>query len=99
MLNQKVAKRFVRKVHLTTDLIKRLTDKLQYEETYARVMIKDKLNKIIQEFMRKSFTVEIDKDYNLTVLDENNNKAAKSTGENQLLGLAFTGCYCKFCKR
>ena len=92
------AKRFVRKVHLTTDLIKRLTDKLQYEETYARVMIKDKLNEIIQEFMRKSFTVEIDKDYNLTVLDENNNKAAKSTGENQLLGLAFTGAIANFAK-
>ena len=48
--------------------------------------------------MRKSFTVEIDKDYNLTVLDENNNKAAKSTGENQLLGLAFTGAIANFAK-
>jgi DNA sulfur modification protein DndD len=92
------AKRFVRKVELTTDLINRLTSKLNREETYARVMIRDKLNEIIKEFMRKSFKVEIDKDYKLTVFDENDNKAAKSTGENQLLGLAFTGAIAHFAK-
>ena len=48
--------------------------------------------------MRKNLTAEISKDYQLTLFDENKNPAAKSTGENQLLGLAFTGAIAHFAK-
>jgi DNA sulfur modification protein DndD len=48
--------------------------------------------------MRKQLTVEIDKNYRLKVKDENGNIAANSTGEKQMLGLAFTGAITAFAK-
>jgi DNA sulfur modification protein DndD len=90
------AKRFVRRAQITGDLIGHLQSKLNEEKEFARLAIKMKIDKIIKEFMRKNLTVRITEDYQLKVFDENNNEASKSTGENQLLGLAFTGAISAF---
>lgn len=92
------AKRFVKRAQVTADLINHLQAKLTSEEDFARVSIKKKIDGIIKQFMRKNLTVQIDKDYQLKVFDENRNEASKSTGENQLLGLAFTGAIAEFAK-
>ena len=92
------AKRFVKRAQVTADLISHLQKKLAHEEDFARISIKMKIDEIIKKFMRKNLTVQIDKDYQLKVFDENRNEASKSTGENQLLGLAFTGAIADFAK-
>ena len=94
----KNAKRYVKRSQFTSDLMSRLYSRLKNEEDDARLFIKLRLDKIIQKFMRKKLTAVIDKDYQLTLLDENKTPAAKSTGENQLLGLAFTGAIAYFAK-
>ncbi|MDA9670767.1 AAA family ATPase [Paracoccaceae bacterium] len=92
------AKRYVKRTQFTKDIIQRLSDRLEDEENYAKIMIKKRLDEIIKEFMRKNLTAVINKDYQLTLLDENKKPASKSTGENQLLGLAFTGAIAYFAK-
>lgn len=92
------AKRYVKRTQFTADIMSRLKSRLIDEELFARITIKQRLDKIIKEFMRKNLTAEISKDYQLTLFDENKNPAAKSTGENQLLGLAFTGAIAHFAK-
>jgi len=79
-------------------LINRLKDRLNDEELIARIEIKRKIDEIIQKFMRKILTVQIDQNYRLKVINEHGNEAAKSTGENQMLGLAFTGAIAAFAK-
>lgn len=92
------ARRYVKRAKFTKDIIERLRYRLEEEELFARVTIKKRLDTIIKEFMRKNLTVVINKDYQLTLLDQNKVPAAKSTGENQLLGLAFTGAIADFAK-
>jgi DNA sulfur modification protein DndD len=48
--------------------------------------------------MRKPATVKLDRHYQLKLFDETGVEVAKSTGENQLLGLAFTGAIAKYAK-
>ena len=92
------ARRYVKRKDLSQLLINRLKKRLEDEELFARVEIKMKIDDIIQRFMRKSLTVQLDANYRLKVMNENGNEAAKSTGENQMLGLAFTGAIAAFAK-
>ena len=48
--------------------------------------------------MRKPAKVKLDAQYQLRLYDESGREVAKSTGENQLLGLAFTGAIAKYAK-
>lgn len=92
------AKRYVKRAQLSGELISRLSARLEEEELVARVEIKRKIDNIINQFMRKRLTVIIDKNYRLKVLDENKKLFAPSTGEKQMLGLAFTGAIADFAK-
>ena len=92
------ARRYVKRKDLSQLLINRLKDRLNDEELIARIEIKRKIDEIIQKFMRKILTVQIDQNYRLKVINEHGNEAAKSTGENQMLGLAFTGAIAAFAK-
>ena len=92
------ARRYVKRKDLSQLLINRLKDRLNDEELIARIEIKRKIDVIIQKFMRKTLTVRIDHNYRLKVINEHGNEAAKSTGENQMLGLAFTGAIAAFAK-
>ena len=48
--------------------------------------------------MRKAANIKLDKHYQLRLYDETGSEVAKSTGENQLLGLAFTGAIANYAK-
>ena len=92
------AKRYVKRAQLSAALMARLESRLTEEEEDARSAIESEIDRIVQKFMRKSATVKLDKHYQLKLYDENGIEVAKSTGENQLLGLAFTGAIAKYAK-
>lgn len=92
------AKRFVKRAQITGALSERLKKRLDEEELFARIEIKKKIDHIIAAFMRKPLTVKIDANYRVSVKDENGNIAANSTGEKQMLGLAFTGAIADFAR-
>lgn len=92
------AKRFVKRAQLATALTARLETRLQQEEEAARHSIEQEIDSIVQSVMRKTVAVSLDKNYQLKLSDERGSEAAKSTGENQLLGLAFTGAIAKYAK-
>lgn len=92
------ARRYVKRAQLAAALTARLQARLEYEEEAARVAIEQDIDSIVQKFMRKPARVKLDKDYQLRLYDEKGSELAKSTGENQLLGLAFTGAIAKYAK-
>ena len=92
------AQRFVKRASLAAALTERLEGRLQDEEEAARSSIETEIDKIVQQVMRKSVSVTLDKDYRLRLTDQSGSEVAKSTGENQLLGLAFTGAIAKYAK-
>jgi DNA sulfur modification protein DndD len=92
------ARRFVKRAQLAAALTARLQARLQQEEEEARNAIEQVIDGIARRFMRKAVTVRLDKDYQLRLFDDKGVEVAKSTGENQLLGLAFTGAIAKYAK-
>jgi DNA sulfur modification protein DndD len=92
------ARRYVKRAQLSAALTARLDRRLKAEEEVARAAIEREIDAIVQKFLRKPATVKLDKDYQLRLFDENKFELAKSTGENQLLGLAFTGAIAKYAK-
>ena len=92
------ARRFVKRAQLAAALTARLEGRLKAEEEAARSAIETEIDAIVQKFMRKPARVRLDKDYQLRLFDERGIEIAKSTGENQLLGLAFTGAIAKYAK-
>lgn len=92
------ARRFVKRAQLAAALTSRLDQRLAAEEEAARKAIESEIDSIVQKFMRKPAKVKLDKDYQLRLFDERGIEIAKSTGENQLLGLSFTGAIAKYAK-
>lgn len=92
------ARRYVKRAQLAAALTARLQSRLGQEEEAARAAIEQDIDRIVQKFMRKPARVKLDKDYQLRLYDESGAELAKSTGENQLLGLAFTGAIAKYAK-
>jgi DNA sulfur modification protein DndD len=92
------ARRFVKRARLAAALTARLSSRLSVEEELAREAIERDIDAIVRKFMRKSATVKLDHDYQLRLHDDRGMESAKSTGENQLLGLAFTGAIAKYAK-
>jgi DNA sulfur modification protein DndD len=92
------AKRYVKRAQLSAALVSRLEGRLLLEEEAARAAIESEIDAIVQKFMRKPAKVKLDAQYQLRLYDEGGREVAKSTGENQLLGLAFTGAIAKYAK-
>tara|TARA_R110002072_G_scaffold271796_1_gene431797 strand:- start:469 stop:1653 length:1185 start_codon:yes stop_codon:yes gene_type:complete len=92
------ARRFVKRAQLAAALISRLEGRLKREEENARAAIENEISLITQKFMRKETSIRLDQNYQLRVYGEDGVELAKSTGENQLLGLAFTGAIAKYAK-
>jgi DNA sulfur modification protein DndD len=83
---------------LTSLLITSLKTKLNEELDSARKLINMLVKEIIEKTARKNFKVTIDQNFTVKLKDQWGNEMAKSEGENQLLGLAFTGALAKFAK-
>ena len=92
------ARRYVKRAQLSAALTNRLEERLKREEEQARKAIESEIDAIVQKFLRKPAKVSLDRNYQLLLHDERQIEMAKSTGENQLLGLAFTGAIAKYAK-
>lgn len=92
------ARRYVKRAQVAAALSARLKGRLDAEEEEARKAIEGQIDLIVQKFLRKPATVELDSDYQLRLFDEHGSELGKSTGENQLLGLAFTGAIAQYAK-
>lgn len=92
------ARRFLKRSRLAEALTARLKARLETEEEAARASIEHEIDKIVQRFMRKPAAVKLDRNYQLRLYDEGGDEIPKSTGENQLLGLAFTGAIANYAK-
>lgn len=98
VLKSNAARRFVKRAQLAAALTDRLSSRLSHEEEAARDAIERDIDAIVQKFLRKPASVKLDRDYQLRLYDDRGIESAKSTGENQLLGLAFTGAIAKYAK-
>ena len=83
---------------LAQQIRKSLTDRLETEIKLARNQINKYVSQIIEKTARKDFDVVVDKNFTVLLKDKFGSDMAKSEGENQLLGLAFTGALAKFAK-
>lgn len=92
------AKKFVVRRDFAETILNRLKLRLAEEEKSAKAIIKKFITEIIDKTSRKSFRVHMDENFTVTVRNSDGIEMAKSEGENQLLGLAFTAALCKFAK-
>ena len=85
-------------LELAQSVRKFLTDRLDSEINTARKIINSYVRDIIEKTARKDFKVIVDKSFTVLLKDKYGQDMPKSEGENQLLGLAFTGALAKFAK-
>ena len=85
-------------LELAQSVRKFLTDRLDSEINTARRIINSFVRDIIEKTARKDFKVIVDKSFTVLLKDKYDQDMPKSEGENQLLGLAFTGALAKFAK-
>ena len=71
------------------DLIDKCESKLEIYEKSARASIKSDVDKILEQFSRKSFKTRLGEDFSFDLIRSDGKKAGKSKGENLLLNLAF----------
>ena len=92
------ARIFVKR-HTVCELLKnRLEAELEEEEQEARRMLRLGIGKVLQATSRKTFTLKLNDEYGVSLVNEAGTQLAKSSGENQLLGLAFTAALVEFAK-
>lgn len=85
------------KKRLTSALVDRLETQLRAAEEDARTAIEKTVSDIADEFYMKDVTVRISDNYSMTVFD-GEKPIGQSTGEAQMLGLAFTAALASYAK-
>ena len=76
----------------------RLERELQEEERSARSVLRTSIGKVLDRTSRKAFRLQMTDDYSISLVNEAGTQLPKSSGENQLLGLAFTAALVEFAK-
>lgn len=76
----------------------RLERELQEEEKSARSVLRSSIGKVLERTSRKAFRLQMTEDYSISLVNEAGTQLPKSSGENQLLGLAFTAALVEFAK-
>lgn len=96
--NDDDARIFVKRVSLCQALKARLERELREEEEEARDMLRRQISKVLQATTRKNLRMKLTDSYNVSLVNEEGTQMAKSTGENQLLGLVFTAALVEFAR-
>jgi DNA sulfur modification protein DndD len=92
------ARIFVKR-HSVCELLKvRLAKELEEEEEEARRMLRLGIGRVLQATSRKTFKLRLSDEYAVSLVNEAGTQLPKSSGENQLLGLAFTAALVEFAK-
>lgn len=92
------ARIFVKRHTVCEILKKRLEAELQEEEEDARKILRSSIGKVLQATSRKTFKLKLSNEYGVSLVNEAGTQLPKSSGENQLLGLAFTAALVEFAK-
>lgn len=71
---------------------------LQEEEQQARKVLRTGIRKILEATSRKALKLRMTDDYAISLVNADGTALPKSSGENQLLGLAFTAALVEFAK-
>ena len=92
------ARIFVQRNALCDALRARLEKELAEEEGEARRMLRQQIGKVLGSTTRKQFRLKMTDEYAVSLVNEEGTLLPKSSGENQLLGLAFTAALVEFAK-
>ncbi|WP_125255819.1 AAA family ATPase [Brevundimonas fluminis] len=71
---------------------------LKREEEEARGVLRASINRILADTSRKAFKLSMSNDYAISLVNHAGTQMPKSSGENQLLGLAFTAALVEFAR-
>ncbi|RWD39608.1 MAG: hypothetical protein EOS35_33850, partial [Mesorhizobium sp.] len=97
-IQDKETKIFARRRALCEEIKGSLEVRLRDEETQARRVLRASIRKIIETTSRKNLTLRMSDDYVVSLVNSDGIALPKSSGENQLLGLAFTAALVEFAK-
>jgi DNA sulfur modification protein DndD len=92
------ARVFFGRYTLCETLKSRLEKELVEEEKFARSVLRKSINSILARTSRKAFRLQMTDDYGISLVNAAGTQIPKTTGENQLLGLAFTAALVEFAK-
>jgi DNA sulfur modification protein DndD len=92
------ARIFVTRYNACEMLKARLEQELAEEEKSARGVLRASIDKVLNQTGRKNFRLNMTRDYGISLENDAGTQLAKSGGENQLLGLAFTAALVEFAK-
>ncbi|MFA0337128.1 AAA family ATPase [Vibrio breoganii] len=76
-------------------LIENIKNILEKTESEARTILYKLVNDNIESFLRNSFKVKLDSDFNVSLINENNKQVNLSDGQRLLLNLIFTASLIK----
>jgi DNA sulfur modification protein DndD len=89
---------FMKRYTLCETLKGRLELELLEEEKAARRVLRHSIKTVLEKTSRKAFRLKMTDDYGISLVNEAGTQLPKSSGENQLLGLAFTAALVEFAK-
>ncbi len=92
------ARIFVQRNALCEALRSRLEKELAEEEEEARGMLRKQIGKVLDSTTRKQFRLKLTDEYAVSLVNEEGTLLPKSSGENQLLGLAFTAALVEYAR-
>lgn len=92
------ARIFVTRYNLCETLKVRLEKDLEEEENVARSVLRASIVKVLDDTSRKAFRLKMTDDYGISLENDAGTQLPKSSGENQLLGLAFTAALVEFAR-
>ncbi|OYU72993.1 MAG: hypothetical protein CFE32_22160, partial [Alphaproteobacteria bacterium PA3] len=97
---QKESQIFVRRAKKAQDLANFIEERLKLEEAEARSKIEDSIHRVLDATSTKGLRAKLLDDYTLHLFQGDDFSAPKprSSGENQILGLAFTAALVEFAK-
>lgn len=96
--NDDDARIFVTRHSMCQALKTRLECELREEEDAALQVLRGQISKVLQATTRKHLRMRLTDNYNVSLINEEGTQLAKSTGENQLLGLVFTAALVEFAR-
>ena len=96
--NDDDARIFIKRYNLCEQLKDQLERDLVAEEKSAQDVLRSSISKVLAETGRKNFKLQMTSEYGISLVNDAGTQLAKSSGENQLLGLAFTAALVEFAK-
>lgn len=89
---------YARRRNLCESIRGKLENQLVSEEGQARKVLRAGIRRILEATARKALRLDMTDDYSISLVNADGTSLPKSSGENQLLGLAFTAALVEFAK-